>query len=228
MLDNNFSFASLMASSVHDLKNILGIALESVDWLFDTSKNLNSEQKAELEKVAHNIAHVNSELMQLLYFYKFEHQQYKLSLENQDIESFVNMQAAFFKSLIRNHNIKFTQEFDPALTWYFDDVLLTTAVRNAVMNSMKHAKSKIVLNIDRVDKYLCISVEDNGPGFPDQMLGVLDNKMHKGEIQTNGTGLGLFFANQVANMHVVKDKHGYIKLEKSALLGGAKFSIYLP
>ena len=223
-----FSFATLMASSTHDLKNILGSVLESVDWLFDNAKSLNVEQRSELEKVAQLVAHVNSELLQLLCFYKFENEQYRLLIQEQDIESFINMQAAFFKSLIRTNKVKFTQEFDQNLTWFFDDVLLTTAVRNAVMNSIKHAKSKIILNVDIVNKFLCISVEDDGPGFPENMLGDFKDEIGDIDLTTNGTGLGLFFANQVAKMHVVKDKFGYIKLDKSQLLGGAKFSIYIP
>jgi K+-sensing histidine kinase KdpD len=228
MNQNKFSFATLMASSTHDLKNILGTVLESLDWLFDSVKNLNSEQKNELEKVAQLVAHVNSELLQLLCFYKFENKQYNITIQEQDVESFVNMQAAFFKSLIRTNKIKFTQEFDPNLAWFFDDVLLTTAVRNAVMNSLKHAKSKILLNVDVINKWLCISIEDDGPGFPQHMLGDFHGDVGDIDVTTNGTGLGLFFASQIAQMHISKDKIGYLKLSTSELLGGAKLSIYIP
>ena len=55
-----FTFSTLLASSVHDLKNILGAALESVAWLSDTTAGLTDEQSAEFKKVSRLLASVNS------------------------------------------------------------------------------------------------------------------------------------------------------------------------
>ncbi len=229
----DLSFTTLIASSTHDIKNILSSALEGLDWLYDRSGPLNSSQHDELEKIIQMLSNVNSELMQLLYFYKFESKQYNLNMHEIYIDDFVKMQQAFFQSMVKSGKFELIVKYDVNLAWYFDDVLVTSAIRNAIMNSLKFAKKKIMLEIIKVDQSLLqINVEDDGNGYPENMLGKIEVMQKKTVSPTdkNSTGLGLMFASQVASVHKSRKSglKGYMELSKSTELGGAKFSFFIP
>lgn len=221
------SFSMLLASSVHDIKNILGSVLESVDWLRSTEDNLNEQQHLELEKVNRLVTMVNSELMQVLSIYKFENQQYVLSRQPVIVDDFADMQQAFMVPLLASKQIEFTTECDPDLTLEFDETLIASAVRNAAMNAMKFAKSRIHLSIKQQEEFIIIQVEDDGPGYPDDMLGSVENIKGNIDLNSGSTGLGLYFAEIVAELHNTKTHKGWVELGKSSL-GGALFQIHIP
>jgi len=229
MQEDNSIFAMLLASSTHDMKNVLASLLESVDWLYNSIDDLNAEQVAEFQKVSQLAASVNAELMQLLCFFKFEKSQYSKRLLSQDIEGFLAMQQAYLSTLLKTGKIKLEIECATFEEWPFDDVLLSSAVRNAAMNSMKFAKSKILLSADIVNNMLKITVADDGPGFPEKMWGKLEHTAGAVDLTNSSTGLGLYFAQTVAHMHVDKqDNAGFVELGCSANLGGGEFNIFIP
>ena len=222
-------FATLMASSVHDVKNILATVLESVDWLLQRLQNLQPDEQEEFKKINHLLAGVNSELMQLLCFFKFENDQYSISTKEQLVDEFLDLQLAFLSPLLKGKDCC-SLELDCAddLYWGYDEPLLATAIRNAAINSMKFAKSKIIISARKTDNYLQFSVEDDGPGFATEMLGKVNNRVSSVDFTTGSTGLGLFFAETVAKMHSANSKTGYLVLANDSRLGGAAFRLYIP
>jgi K+-sensing histidine kinase KdpD len=224
---SGFSFSTLLASSVHDMKNILGSVLESIDWL-SSKMTLDEDEGKEFKKMGHLLAHVNSELMQLLCLYKFENDQYSLLLNEHYVEEFLEMQLAFLTPLIKGDSCEITINCDEDLVWYFDEMLLSTAIRNAAMNSLKFAKSKINLSAKIVDNCLCFQVEDDGSGFPESMLGKVEDGASKVDFSTGSTGLGLYFSQMAAKLHEVKGCKGYVELTNNQSLPGACLTLIVP
>lgn len=100
--------------------------------------------------------------------------------------------------------------------------LLVHALINLILNAAEATgpDGRIRISADRVGEQFCITVEDDGPGIPDE---------HKAEIkrpfQTNkaeGTGLGLFSVDYCAKLH-----GGELQISSSSL-GGAKMILRLP
>lgn len=83
------------------------------------------------------------------------------------------------------------------------------------------------LSGDMQDGYVVMRVEDNGPGYPAQM-------QHSGsqasglDFHTGNTGLGLYFAAQVARMHGNGERHGYTQTDNQGIDNGGRFSLFLP
>jgi len=48
------------------------------------------------------------------------------------------------------------------------------------------------------------------------------------DYKSGSTGLGLYFAGQIAHMHENKGRRGFIKTNNDGMNGGGKFAIYLP
>lgn len=231
-MENNqglqLDFSTLMAASVHDMKNILGAVLESLDWLSSNIEPLDEKQSTEFQKSSQLLAHVNSELMQLLCIYKFEKKQYSLLLQDVEVEDFLSLQRAFLIPLVKGGLLSIDIDCDEELIWDFDEMLLSSAVRNAAMNALKFAKSKVLLTASKEENYLKITINDDGEGFPKKMLGVVENQVSTVDFSSGSTGLGLYFAEQVSKLHDKKDKPGRVVLDNGGQLGGACFHIFIP
>jgi K+-sensing histidine kinase KdpD len=225
---NVFTFSTLLASSVHDLKNVLSSVLESLDWLSNNINNLNDEQANEFTKTSQLIAQANSELMELLCFYKFENDQYLISSLEHNVAECLEFQMLFISSLVKRGQITVTVNFDEELMWRFDQTLVNTAIRNAAMNALKYAKKQIKLSARVEHGLLKLQVADDGNGYPSSMLGRVEEYVGNIDLNTNSTGLGLYFAEKVAKMHIVNKQQGYLELTNDNILGGAAFNLYLP
>lgn len=69
---------------------------------------------------------------------------------------------------------------------------LEVAVDEAVHNAVRHAASKVTVRVECDGPSVRVLVEDDGPGFPDELVGTapVPNSEHRG-----GLGLGLFVAH---------------------------------
>lgn len=224
----DFTFATLLAASVHDLKNVLASVLESLDWLNNNINNLTKEQQQEFSKTSQLVAHVNSELMELLCFFKFENKQYSMAYLEHNVAECLESQVLFMSSLVKTGQITINFSCDEELVWNFDQTLVNTAIRNAAMNALKVAKTKIQFLATIENGYLKLQVVDDGEGYPEAILGRLEGYIGKVDLNTNSTGLGLYFAEKVAKMHNNAGKQGYIELTNEKNSKGASFNLYLP
>lgn len=223
------SFSTMLAASGHDMKNILGSVLESLEWVHSSLDSLTPEQEEEFSKMVQLVSHVNSELMQLLSMYKFENKQYSPTLDEHAVIDFLELQAAFLQPLIKGNSCEVIIDCDEELDWAFDETMLSSAIRNAAMNALKFTKSKILLKAVVKDNMLEILVEDDGPGFPDNMLGKVSDCVSGVDFKTGSTGLGLYFSEQVANFHQKEGSKGFVELKNQAgELGGASYILLIP
>jgi two-component system osmolarity sensor histidine kinase EnvZ len=139
-------------------------------------------------------------------------------------ENFVNYYQKINKNIAYNFNIKAN------FLIHIKQLALTRAIKNLIDNAF-HYGDKVALNANTVNKYLQITIEDNGPGIPvadrenvfkpffrlDQSRN-LDKKS-----SAIGSGLGLAIVRDAINSH-----GGEIKLQDSQDLGGLMVIISLP
>ena len=71
-------------------------------------------------------------------------------------------------------------------------------------------------------------IEDDGPGYPEKMLGELSERPMGVDFVSGSTGLGLYFSVQVAALHQREDRNGRVVLSNSSRLGGGCFELILP
>ena len=82
--------------------------------------------------------------------------------------------------------------------------------------------------VETRDDTLILSIEDDGPGFPENILHAFEQQESiRGE---GGTvhGLGLHFSRAIAEQHVYKGKTGTMSLSNGGVLGGGIVSLVLP
>lgn len=106
-----------------------------------------------------------------------------------------------------------------------DPVLLGRVVRNLVDNAARHARSRVVLGLQRRGDVVELTVDDDGSGVPaDQRERVFERfvRLDEGRARdAGGSGLGL------AIVHDVVRAHGGSVTVSDAPGGGARFAIRL-
>ncbi|WP_234192400.1 MULTISPECIES: ATP-binding protein [Pseudacidovorax] len=103
---------------------------------------------------------------------------------------------------------------------------LLSIVQNLLANATGHTPpgTRIVVTLANSPHPLCISVEDDGPGIPDEASGQVFERFHRGaDPLTRGAGLGLAIVRQAAQR-----LGGEVRLAPGLEGRGAGFHVRLP
>jgi PAS domain S-box-containing protein len=110
--------------------------------------------------------------------------------------------------------------------------LLHDVFANLVSNAIKHTgdRTNIVVDLDIVEenggRYCRVSVEDDGPGIPDDFKGKIFNRAFMGTGKAKGMGLGLYLVKSLMDSY-----GGRVWVEdrvKGGHTKGARFVVMLP
>ncbi|VAW56158.1 hypothetical protein MNBD_GAMMA07-899 [hydrothermal vent metagenome] len=226
--DTDLDFSAIIASSVHDMKNSLSMLLGSLDEIMMTCDSSDCPSFTKFSHVRYEGNRVNNSLIQLLSLYRIENGQYSLNISENDL--YESLEECFLESqgLLELKNIETELNCDDELLWYFDHNLIIGTLNSVINNSYKYTNNVIKLSAFIENKFLVISIEDDGDGYPESMLVDIDSHSTQIDYQSGSTGLGLYFAKIIANMHENKGRQGYITTTNDGINGGGKFSIYLP
>ena len=170
-------------------------------------------------------------LNDLLDMSKLEAGKMVLTIENKEILSLVEGCVEEVRLLAEERSIDIMIHNNTQYTYLEMDVarinqVFINLLSNAIKFTDKGGKIKIVLADSEVntDNAVLLSVEDQGPGIPENELEAIFDKFIQSS-QTNtgagGTGLGLAICQEIIQIH-----HGEIWAENSQ--GGAVFYILLP
>jgi signal transduction histidine kinase len=220
----------IFASSVHDIKNALGMITYHLDQLLeDPANQIGNTEKADLlrretERAQHN-------LVQLLTLYKMDKEMLHLVIDEHNLEDFFSDIIAENQPTCQAMGIDLSYRCDPMLDGYFDQDLLRGLINSTLGNAQRYAKGRILLSAEEnAEAAVVIRIEDDGDGYPNSMLELFPATSEQiSEAFTNGrTQLGLYFADQVARLHKAGDRHGEIRLSNGHELPGSCFELHLP
>ncbi|HEA53032.1 hypothetical protein LCGC14_0876330 [marine sediment metagenome] len=226
MKNRNIDFSMVLALAVHDMKNSLGMLLNSLDELREESKDtLNNSSR--FNTLQYEAERIHNDLVQLLGIYRLGNNNLSAHSEEHFVPDFLSEHLARHTSLLNGLGIRCSIEAD-TINGFFDADLLTGALNNTINNAIRYTRTQIRLTANERNGHLVIAVEDDGPGYPDNMQHTETPSFKSLDFNTGSTSLGLFFASAVAELHSEGDRTGFIKLHNSGQLGGGVFEIWLP
>lgn len=225
---NVLDFSTVIASSVHDMKNSLSMLLCTLDEMTGDCASASCAANPKFAQLQYEGQRVNNHLMQLLTIYKIGNSQNSVNIAENYLEDFLEECALQYETLLTPKGIAIETICEDGLAGFFDRELVAGVVNNVVNNAYRYSKDRIRLTGKTVDGFVVISVEDNGAGYPDAMLCNYSDGMAGVNFSTGSTGLGLYFSSLVASAHKNKNQSGYIICNNEGLDGGGCFSIYLP
>lgn len=226
--ENSIDFSTVLASSVHDMKNSVGMLLNSVESILEHHTPKDAEQNAHFKTLHYEAARINGELIQLLTLYRKDRGFLPISVDEHYVIDIFEDQIARNYPLLQTTNIDISLNCDEDLVWYFDGDLVGGVIHNILVNAIRYTRSKIAIAAYEEDKQLCISIADDGEGFPEDMLLEPGRRVQEAELSRGATHLGLYFSEEIASLHKQGERAGCISLENGGELGGGVFKLYLP
>ena len=226
--DNRMDFATVMASSVHDMKNTMALMLQTYEnWLERLPPEL--AEAPERGIIQYESMRLHGMLVQMLGLYKMENQGLPVNPGYYDVEDFLQDQLARHDDILRARHIQGDYQIEEdGMMGFFDYDLIGSVIANVINNSIRYAKNAISLRAWMEQDHLVISVCDDGDGYPEAMIEQQANYAAGIRMSTGSTGLGLYFGHQIARLHQRNELRGYIELRNASPLGGGEFRLVLP
>lgn len=227
-LKTQSSMESFLASSVHDMKNSISMLIGGLEKTLSQVDPAVFPAYANMAHMIYETKRINSNLIQLLTLCKAGHDLYPFDPQTQAIGDFLRVIGEQNVPLLDSHKI--TSEFcvDDELYWEFDEDLVNGVIGNALNNAIHYTHDRIRLVAKETGGFLELRVEDNGKGYPQQMLDAGAEAMRGVDFLTGSTGLGLHFSVVAAKMHRNHGRSGEIRLENGGAWGGGCFVLRLP
>ena len=162
---------------------------------------------------------------QLLTMARLEPKAVQMSMTDVDLALFLRNELAELTPLALARQQELMLELDEAADYHLhaDAPSLGLLLQNLVSNAVQHtpAGGQVRVSLHAEPQSLCLWVEDNGPGVPeDQRQKLFERFYRQGAGQ--GAGLGLSIVQRIVELH-----NGEIQLADSAA-GGLRVSVVLP
>ena len=227
-IEKGMDYSTILASSIHDMKNSLGFLLGSLDMVGQQCRAGQCNSASQISRLHYEGKRVNDHLVQLLALYRMENSQFLVEPQEYCLEEYFQEIMLEHVDMLDLRNISWRVDCDADLHWFFDGELLSGVLRNIINNLYLYGRDEMLISAGEEDSFLCIRISDNGKGYPEQLLSLNENPAGKLDFRSGGTGLGLYFATQAARLHRHNKRQGFIQLSNDGLNGGGCFSIYLP
>ncbi len=220
-------FADILASLIHDMKNSLGMVINTLEELSgDTLAGLPAQHKVTV--LQQEAKRLSNNLIELLTLYKIENERISANIEEWNLSDFLEEIVAENQVSAAAREVRLESECDADLSGYFDEGLLRGVINSLIGNGLRYTQTRLLLTAGQEDGYLVFKVADDGAGFPEEMLRAQQARANGESLAEGRTQLGIYFAEMVATLHRSRDKRGFIRIANGCLLAGGCFSIWLP
>lgn len=226
--NSGLDFSTVIASTVHDMKNSLSALIQAHNqWLARLPEA--QRQGTEQGVIEHEFGHLNGMLVQMLGLYKLGVNQLPICPGYHELEDFIEAQLAAHQEILKHRDILATWRIESVSPLgFFDRELVASVISNVLTNAIRYAGHALLIGIEENGEQLIISVNDDGPGYPERMLERQQDYIQGLDASTGSTGLGLYFAARIAALHERNGVTGRIEISNGSALGGGLFRLYLP
>lgn len=221
-------FATILGSAVHDMKNSLGMLLSTLEEMSERCVEHECGSAQQFSQLQYEAKRVNSDLIQLLALYRLEEVQYAPNLAPHSVYDFLEDQLLLHRQMLSFRGISVDVECPADLNWTFDQDLVAGVIGTVVNNCSRYARSHVQIGAAQTEGMLCLSVEDDGEGYPSAMLEQAIDQRPPLDFSKGRTGLGLYYAQVIGAAHQRRGRVGYIRLHNASRFDGGCFALYLP
>ncbi|EAR10457.1 sensor histidine kinase [Reinekea blandensis] len=219
---------TIMASTVHDVKNSLGLINDQLNELVGKLSGTDDKSAQEIRRIQLECGRINNGMVHMLGLYKLHKGTFNPSMDEVFVPDVIQDVVLRYSELLQSMGIELEVHYeDEDLVWLMDANLIEGVLGNILTNSIRYTQSRLTIMVRERDGWLNIRIEDDGEGFPDAMITLLDQP-DSVCFQSGATGLGLYFCQQIAKMHQDGDRKGYLQLSNSSEHSGAIVDLMLP
>jgi signal transduction histidine kinase/ligand-binding sensor domain-containing protein/CheY-like chemotaxis protein len=174
-----------------------------------------------------NSNHLKELISELLDFRKQEQGFTHLTVQEQDLASFVQNICVLFNEYAMSKDISIVSHLDEHPMVWFDQKQMYKVVNNLISNAIKHTPQggTITVSVCSDDERAYLSVADTGEGIEHKYLDKVFDRFYRVEeiesLSDMGIGIGLHLTKEIVEQH-----HGTIRIE-SEIGHGTTFTVSL-
>ncbi|MBR0565587.1 PAS domain S-box protein [Azoarcus sp. L1K30] len=215
------------ANVSHELRTPLALILGPVDQLLKEAPSQGERERFRLTTIKRNAQSLLQQVNNLLDLARIDAQQMPMAYICANVTALLREVAAGFAAEAEERSISLLIEGADELYADVDRAKLVRILANLLSNAFKFtpAGGRIRCSIGRVaNRRFLLSVQDNGPGVPQQMKEQIFSRFAQGQdaLSGSGSGLGLNIVKEFVELHV-----GTVVV-LDALGGGAIFQVEMP
>jgi signal transduction histidine kinase len=217
------NFISLMS---HDLKTPVAKIAGTADVMLQQHRSDKDLSKG-LNYIIDSTKELNKFITSILDLTKIESRDITLNIASKDVNKLIESVVESLALEAQKKGMKINTELAPLYPIDFDQDLIRRVISNLVENAIKYSGEGTAITIRTEDdeKWVYISIEDNGAGIPANDLEHVFDKFYRVKNDAShvikGSGLGLYLVKYFVELH-----GGKISVE-SELGSGTKFKVQL-
>jgi two-component system NtrC family sensor kinase len=222
------ALGELSAGIAHEINNPLAIMSQEIEWmlhLIDTDRPLGTEETGEIKDGIRQLKVQIDRCKEVTHRLLTLARKTELIPQITDINEIVEEMAMLVEKEARSRRISVQRFLDRSIPQIMTDPPLVRQVLLNLLNNALYAigqDGRIVLRTGVEGGSVVISVEDNGPGIPPELLGKIFDPFFTTKGPGRGTGLGLSISQGI-----VTRLGGRMEVKSQVALG-TTFKVYLP
>lgn len=226
MNDKQVPFEDVIGASVNDMRNSLGQVLYKLNSI---SEGLSGEDaQSGLKVVEYEVTRMQNVINQLHGLYLIEADKLIVQMQEVYVLELIEDILAGMETLLRANNVTIQVTGDD-LCWYLDPYLLTGILNIAVLNAVRYTEDQVCINVEECERGLCISIDDNGAGYPEVVLERFESVKSGQPIDAvSSQNIGWLYCEKVAAQHRNQGSSGETILNNQSLIGGGRLQVVLP
>ena len=223
-IQNLLSDNKLLSRAVsHDLKTPLARLRFGIDTLSETENEI--QQQKYILRIQSDLFEMERLVETLLEYARLDDSSINLAKEEIIANEWVKQLCE--SRFAREYNLELQLSHDNSRI-VGDKRYLTMALKNLIVNAVKHGSNRVLIKVSSSDHKTVIEVEDDGKGFSREAMRSAFLPFWKGDQSREsniqkGHGMGLAIVEKIASWH-----HADVQLGRAETLKGAKVSIVFP
>lgn len=222
----------VLGTVAHDLKNPLGVILgrsEMMRELLELDPPNIERAKSQIEQLRSSVARMTGMIDALLNDAMLDAEDIVLRVADIDTAAVIGAVIDANRPLAERKQQSLVYAGPPSLAGRADPDRIREAIDNLVSNAIKYSPpgGRIAVTLAAGPDGHAVSISDSGPGLSEEDRGRLFGRFQRLSAKPTGgessTGLGLFIARRIAELH-----GGHITAGPNADGSGATFSLTLP
>ena len=238
---------SFFANVSHEFRTPLTMISGPINQLIN-NPSIGGDNKELLHIVGRSVNRMLKLVNQLMDFNKLENDTLKLKVKHTDIITFLNQQIELLMLNAKSKGITINKTgLEDTFILWLDEDKMEQILGNLISNAMKHTpeNGRISITFDLANRqeveatyhltekdkdalFARISVANSGPSIPEDKLDKIFERYyqlagHQGGTYNWGTGIGLYYARSLAELH-----HGHLFAQTPKGETGAIFTLIIP
>ena len=204
--DNISAHQRLLGDVSHELRSPL-TRLQLAVALAEKNIGNNDEQQKHLNRCETEVDRLDEMIADVLTLSRLEHSHNNFTADSVDLTALVDQVINDCQYFASSKEISIRLKGEVTAAILADGKLLISAISNVLNNAVKYSPNgqDVTVELTQQNQQLHLSVSDNGPGVPDEMLAQLFTPFFRvaeaRDRSSGGTGLGLAIAQQAIHLH---------------------------